>query len=111
MNSAGKTVENKDLIEPTLDRIDERYKAKAKTNFEWVKGHSTDPGNIAADLLATRGADARVEATKLSTEGTEREPLALEKEKKPVQESSIYDMEDGFEATDGEAFLSAWEKM
>ncbi|KAF2728187.1 ribonuclease H-like protein, partial [Polyplosphaeria fusca] len=55
-NSGGKNVENKDLIEPILDRIDVRNLAKAQTEFKWVKGHSTDEGNIGADLLATNGA-------------------------------------------------------
>jgi ribonuclease HI len=55
-NSAGKPVENKDIIEPILARIRERDLCKAKTNFQWVKGHGTDVGNIGADHLATTGA-------------------------------------------------------
>lgn len=55
-NSAGKPVENKDLIEPIIARIREREMARATTKFTWVKGHSTNEGNIGADALATNGA-------------------------------------------------------
>jgi ribonuclease HI len=55
-NSAGKPVENKDIIEPIIARIREREMAKASTKFTWVKGHSTNQGNIGADALATQGA-------------------------------------------------------
>lgn len=54
-NSSGKDVENKDLIEPILARIREREMCKAKTKFEWIKGHANDPGNVAADNLAVQG--------------------------------------------------------
>jgi ribonuclease HI len=54
--SAGKAVENRDIIEPIIKRIDERMLAKATTKFEWVKGHASDPGNIEADRLANEGA-------------------------------------------------------
>jgi ribonuclease HI len=54
--SAGKDVENKDIIIPILDRIEERQLAGAKTRFQWVKGHANDPGNVAADALAVNGA-------------------------------------------------------
>ncbi|KAF1938376.1 hypothetical protein EJ02DRAFT_446877 [Clathrospora elynae] len=54
-NSAGKPVENRDLIEPILARIREREMCRAKTNFKWVKGHGNDPGNVAADGLACQG--------------------------------------------------------
>jgi ribonuclease HI len=53
----GKSVDNRDLVEPILERIRERLQAGAKTVFQWVKGHSTDPGNIAADQLAVQGAE------------------------------------------------------
>lgn len=51
-----KPVENKDLIESILGKIEERESLKVKTLFEWVKGHNRDPGNEAADRLAVKGA-------------------------------------------------------
>lgn len=54
-NSAGKDVENKDLIEPIIARIRERNMCRAKTKFQWIKGHANDPGNVAADALAVQG--------------------------------------------------------
>ncbi|EAW08019.1 RNA-DNA hybrid ribonuclease [Aspergillus clavatus NRRL 1] len=51
-----KPVENKDLIESILVKIEERTELKVKTLFEWVKGHNRDPGNEAADRLAVSGA-------------------------------------------------------
>lgn len=48
--SSRKSVKNKDLwIE-----LDELYRPLCVT-WKWVKGHSGDPGNDAADTLATRG--------------------------------------------------------
>jgi ribonuclease HI len=54
-NSAGKDVENRDLVEPIVSRICEREACKAKTKFQWIKGHANDPGNVAADHLAVKG--------------------------------------------------------
>jgi ribonuclease HI len=54
-NSAGKDVENRDLVEPIVSRICEREACKAKTKFQWIKGHANDPGNVAADQLAVNG--------------------------------------------------------
>lgn len=51
-----KPVENKDLVEAILSKIEERTELRVKTLFEWVKGHATDPGNQAADRLAVNGA-------------------------------------------------------
>ncbi|KAI9652340.1 MAG: hypothetical protein M1831_006887 [Alyxoria varia] len=56
LTASKKAVENKDLIESILNKIDERFRLKAKTEFEWVKGHANDPGNVAADQLAVNGA-------------------------------------------------------
>ncbi|UPX18272.1 Ribonuclease H [Ascochyta rabiei] len=54
-NSAGKDVENRDLVEPIVSRVCEREACKAKTNFKWIKGHANNPGNVAADQLAVNG--------------------------------------------------------
>ena len=54
--ATGKSVENKDLVENILSRIEERKGLKVHTGFEWIKGHADHPGNVAADALATRGA-------------------------------------------------------
>lgn len=51
-----KPVENKDLIEAILVKIEERQELKVQTLFEWLKGHNKDPGNEAADRLAVEGA-------------------------------------------------------
>lgn len=54
--ASNKPVENKDLIEAILVKIEERTELKVKTLFEWLKGHNRDPGNEAADRLAVEGA-------------------------------------------------------
>ena len=56
MTASNKPVENKDLIESILEKIEERNELKMKTLFEWLKGHNQDPGNEAADRLAVDGA-------------------------------------------------------
>ena len=56
MTANNKPVENKDLIESILVKIEERDQLKMKTLFEWLKGHNQDPGNEAADRLAVDGA-------------------------------------------------------
>ncbi|KAF2271920.1 ribonuclease H-like protein [Westerdykella ornata] len=55
--AGGKNVDNRDLIEPILERIREREMAGARTRFEWVKGHASERGNVEADRLAVRGAE------------------------------------------------------
>lgn len=55
-NAAGKAVENKDLIENVLTKIEERDRVKVRTTFEWIKGHSGAGGNDEADKLAVAGA-------------------------------------------------------
>lgn len=69
-STTGKAVENRDLVERILNLIEEREqisrkyatgssgmaRARARVHFQWVKGHKDDPGNIAADGLATAGA-------------------------------------------------------
>jgi ribonuclease HI len=47
---------NKDLVERIINLIDEREDNGGKTEFEWIKGHSNDPSNEAADRLAVAGA-------------------------------------------------------
>lgn len=54
-SSTGKDVENRDLVEPIVSRVCEREACKAKTKFQWIKGHAQDPGNVAADQLAVQG--------------------------------------------------------
>lgn len=56
VTAAGEKVKNQDIIRSVLDKMDERTKAGGSTSFQWVKGHSADLGNAAADRLAVRGA-------------------------------------------------------
>ncbi|KAF2397069.1 RNase H domain-containing protein [Trichodelitschia bisporula] len=56
VSSSRKPVENRDLVEEVVAKIEQRKAAGTTTVFEWVKGHSNDPGNVAADMLAVRGA-------------------------------------------------------
>ncbi|KAL2002895.1 hypothetical protein VTN02DRAFT_5612 [Thermoascus thermophilus] len=61
MTADHKPVENKDLIESILVKIEERNELKVKTLFEWVKGHNRNHGNEEADRLAVNGARKGVE--------------------------------------------------
>jgi ribonuclease HI len=61
MTKDKKPVENRDLIESILVKIEERNELKVKTLFEWIKGHNKDPGNEAADQLAVYGAQRGVQ--------------------------------------------------
>jgi len=54
--ATGKAVENKDLIEPIIAKVDERAGLGNETRFVWVKGHAGDEGNEGADKLAVEGA-------------------------------------------------------
>ena len=77
VNSAGKAVENKDLVMKIIDMLEERYsinkhrvddeekegrgeghweRGPASVKFVWVKGHAKDEGNNAADELAVAAA-------------------------------------------------------
>ena len=49
-------MENKDLVENILAKIEERNSLKVQTLFEWIKGHANQPGNVEADRLAVEGA-------------------------------------------------------
>jgi ribonuclease HI len=57
LTASRKPVENRDLIEEIRKLIEERDAAGVLTNFKWVKGHSDDVGNTAADSLAVQGAE------------------------------------------------------
>ncbi len=54
--SKGEPVMNQDLVKAIRKVIDARDKTGAKTLFKWVKGHASDAGNVAADMLAVKGA-------------------------------------------------------
>ncbi|WQF81373.1 Putative large ribosomal subunit protein bL9/RNase H1 [Colletotrichum destructivum] len=54
--STNNEVKNKDLIQAVREEIAKRDAAGTKTNFVWVKGHNSHPGNVAADGLAVAGA-------------------------------------------------------
>ncbi|KAJ2898767.1 hypothetical protein MKZ38_003677 [Zalerion maritima] len=54
MTKAG-PVKNRDLVESILDLLEIRAKEGGHTKFQWVKGHSNNPGNVAADRLAVQG--------------------------------------------------------
>lgn len=47
---------NQDIIKAVRTFIDARDKSGTMTMFRWVKGHSSDSGNVAADMLAVQGA-------------------------------------------------------
>lgn len=49
-------MENKDIIENVLAKVEERDKLSVQTTFEWIKGHANHPGNMEADKLAVEGA-------------------------------------------------------
>lgn len=51
--ATGEDVKNQDIIRKVLEVMEAR---EAATTFKWVKGHSTDRGNNAADVLANQGA-------------------------------------------------------
>lgn len=79
VNAAKKPVENKDIVERVLYLLEERHSIggqSAKVQFQWVKGHKNNEGNIAADELAVAGArEARSlsVAGKLGEEGEDRQ--------------------------------------
>ena len=52
----GKAVENKDLVENILARVEERFALGSTTSFEWIKGHAHHLGNVEADRLAVSAA-------------------------------------------------------
>ena len=49
-------MENRDLIEEILARIEEREVVGVNTRFEWLRGHDGAWGNEQADRLAVEGA-------------------------------------------------------
>ncbi|KAF4460692.1 RNase H domain [Fusarium albosuccineum] len=59
--ATGAEVKNQDIIRAVLAKMKERTKAGSPTYFQWVKGHASDRGNIAADRLAVAGANMSME--------------------------------------------------
>lgn len=57
--TANGPVKNQDLVQLIRDKLEEKESHGGHTQFIWVKGHDTDPGNIAADRLAVSGALSR----------------------------------------------------
>ncbi|CAK7266834.1 hypothetical protein SEPCBS57363_002292 [Sporothrix epigloea] len=53
---SGDPVVNQDIVKAVRFFIDTRDRSGTTTMFRWVKGHSTDTGNVAADQLAVQGA-------------------------------------------------------
>ena len=54
--SSKRVVENRDVIEEVLARIEEREMLGVNTRFEWLRGHDGAWGNEEADRLAVEGA-------------------------------------------------------
>lgn len=54
--TGGAPVKNKDLVVAIRAKMEERDAAGTGTYFQWVKGHASETGNIAADKLAVQGA-------------------------------------------------------
>lgn len=52
-------VKNRDLVQAVRDIIQQRDAKGTSTRFQWVKGHSSNAGNVAADELAVRGCQDR----------------------------------------------------
>ena len=77
MTKDKKPVENRDLIESILVKIEERNGLKVKTLFQWIKGHNQDPGNEAADRLAVNGAQRGVEQKAEELEASQNVPDEL----------------------------------
>lgn len=55
MTSDGRPVENKDIIQSILTKIEERERLSASTRLEWVRGHNRNKWNEQADKLANDG--------------------------------------------------------
>jgi ribonuclease HI len=54
--ASGKSVENRDIVENIVSKVEERRALQSETDFEWIKGHANHEGNIEADKLAVDGA-------------------------------------------------------
>ncbi|KAJ5272815.1 Ribosomal protein L9/RNase H1 N-terminal [Penicillium angulare] len=74
MTKDKKPVENRDLVESILVKIEERAELKVQTIFQWIKGHAQDPGNEAADRLAVNGAHQGVKQKAEALEATQDVP-------------------------------------
>ncbi len=60
-NSRGEQVANQDIWRPLVTEVvDER---RGEIDFQWVKGHATDPMNIFADKLANEAARRQAAAS------------------------------------------------
>jgi ribonuclease HI len=70
VNSKGKPVENRDVVQEIREKIHDRDECGKQTLFVWVKGHSTEKGNIEADRLAVEGARKSLMADAMSQSDT-----------------------------------------
>ncbi|EFR03397.1 hypothetical protein MGYG_06396 [Nannizzia gypsea CBS 118893] len=87
VTSAQKPVENKDLIQSILAKIEERNSLKVKTLFEWVKGHNKNAGNEAADRLAVNGANMEEVKTEELSESAESSKNRIKTKSRSRRES------------------------
>ena len=79
----GKDVKNKDLWEVVILKLDKLHKLKLHISYKWVKGHSGDTGNEAADANATLGIKTVETMREVYYEIIKSKPSKPKKPKKP----------------------------